>query len=313
MGYVKLFDDLLTSSIWALESDKTLRVWITMLLLKDKNGHVSAKAPGIALQARVTIEDCEEALQRLSSPDRYSKNQTEDGRRILETETGWNVVNHDYYKKLMSDSDTRERWAEEKRRQRKNKNPETCPRQSKTKKEISAVSAHTDTDTDADTLTTTTGDSSSLSSFSSPSLARFSLTSETDKDKIKNKKVYKPTTPPDDFSEKQKAFFQILLDTEFYVPGKGHISGWEAVDDPVRLSKTLGDGITYPLVGPELISQLAAWTTANKNRAKRNIHRFILNSARRNQERGIGRQPSQPQSQKDTYLYGADLTKAQER
>lgn len=50
MSYAKVFDSMLTSSVWQ-ESHATVRVWFTMLLMKDQDGVVNASVPGLAYAA----------------------------------------------------------------------------------------------------------------------------------------------------------------------------------------------------------------------------------------------------------------------
>jgi hypothetical protein len=89
-----------------------------MLALKDGKGDVMASVPGLADAARVTRAECEEALERLGSPDPDSSNQTEQGRRIIRIEGGWFVVSHQKYSRMLSIDERRERDAERKRVQR---------------------------------------------------------------------------------------------------------------------------------------------------------------------------------------------------
>lgn len=96
-GFTKLFNSLITSSVWS-EDDKTRIVWITMLALCDKDGLVQASLPGLANAARVSIPDVEVAIEKLSSPDKYSRTKEHDGRRIVLTDGGWYVVNYSAYR-----------------------------------------------------------------------------------------------------------------------------------------------------------------------------------------------------------------------
>ena len=92
-NYSKLYSEIVMSSIWA-EDDKTRLVWITMLALKDQVGYVPAAIPGLAGAARVSIDDCEKAINKLESPDKYSRTPDNEGRRIQKVKGGWIVLNH---------------------------------------------------------------------------------------------------------------------------------------------------------------------------------------------------------------------------
>lgn len=114
-GYVKLYSTILTSSIW-LESHSTLRVWITMLALADKNGEVSGSVGGLAHIANVSREDCEKALALFLAPDSDSRTTDNEGRRIEKIDGGWRVLNAEKYRDLRTE--TQVEWAEKKKKWR---------------------------------------------------------------------------------------------------------------------------------------------------------------------------------------------------
>lgn len=103
-GYTKLFQDIVTSTIWG-EDDKTRIVWITLLALKDYNHFVSASIPGLARQANVSQDDCLKALRKLESPDKFSRSKEHEGRRIKAVEGGWTILNGEKYRQRMSQED----------------------------------------------------------------------------------------------------------------------------------------------------------------------------------------------------------------
>lgn len=71
-----------------------------MLAMADKRGRVWASVPGLANRARVPLEDCEKALETLSSPDRYSRTPYFEGRRIAPIDGGWVLLNHAKYREM---------------------------------------------------------------------------------------------------------------------------------------------------------------------------------------------------------------------
>jgi len=101
-GFTKLFNTIITSTIWQ-EDDKTRILWITMLALADFEGNISGSIPGIAYQAHISIKDCEKALKKLSEPDKYSRSKEYEGRRIQEIEGGWQILNYTKYRSLKID------------------------------------------------------------------------------------------------------------------------------------------------------------------------------------------------------------------
>jgi hypothetical protein len=101
MGYTKLFNSIITSTIWT-EDDRTRIVWITMLALADKNGEVQGSVPGLARMAGVPVEATEKALKKFLSPDKHSRTKDDNGRRIEEIDGGWHLLNHAKYRQMAS-------------------------------------------------------------------------------------------------------------------------------------------------------------------------------------------------------------------
>lgn len=123
MGYTKLFGSIVASTIWR-EDDKTRILWITMLAMKNERHMVEASLPGLADMARITMEECEDSLKKLESPDKYSRNQDHQGRRIEKVQGGWLILNGEYYRRQMSEDDRREykrKWQAEYRLRKKTK------------------------------------------------------------------------------------------------------------------------------------------------------------------------------------------------
>lgn len=126
--YSKLYNTLVLSTVWR-EPDHVRLVWITILALKDRHGFIGASVPGLADAARIgrdlpepeRIALCEDALRRLASPDPYSRSKEHEGRRIEEARGGWLVLNHSYYRDLMSTAEKREGARVRKQRSRRGK------------------------------------------------------------------------------------------------------------------------------------------------------------------------------------------------
>jgi hypothetical protein len=110
MGYTKLFNEIVLSTIWR-ENDTTRLVWITMLALRNKHHVVEASVPGLADCARVSVEACREALKVLSDPDPDSRSQEAEGRRIEACEGGWFIINGEKFRRKMSEEERREKNA----------------------------------------------------------------------------------------------------------------------------------------------------------------------------------------------------------
>ena len=120
--YNKLFAKILDSSIW-LESVPTRIVWLTFIAVMDEHGFAQFAAPGnLANRARVTLEDAEEAIRILESPDENSSNPDHDGRRIERVPGGWMILNADKHRDMVTravvQSQTRERVRRHRERKR---------------------------------------------------------------------------------------------------------------------------------------------------------------------------------------------------
>lgn len=122
-GYTKLFSSIVNSTIWR-EPDHVRLVWITMLALADKFGVVETSIPGLADASRVTLQECEQALERLQSPDPYSRSQEHEGRRIAVTEGGFILLNYTRYRGKLKEEKIREQTRERVRKYREKKKTE---------------------------------------------------------------------------------------------------------------------------------------------------------------------------------------------
>jgi hypothetical protein len=107
-GYTKLFNRIVHSTIWR-EPNEVRILWITMLAMADQDGVVYCTVPGLADVARVTLDQCEHALEKFQQPDRYSWSQEDEGRRIRTVDGGWLLINHEKYRALMGTEDRREK------------------------------------------------------------------------------------------------------------------------------------------------------------------------------------------------------------
>jgi hypothetical protein len=96
-GYAKLSASIVTSSVWC-EDDKTFRTWIALLAMADARGHVDGSIPGLARLLGATIPETEHCLERLSTPDPYSRTPDHEGRRVIYEPGGWLIVNYELYR-----------------------------------------------------------------------------------------------------------------------------------------------------------------------------------------------------------------------
>ena len=97
-GYNKLFASLLTSSRWVESSSDEKAVLIALLALKDADGFVAASIPGLAHAAQVSIEVTQKMIDKLKSPDPFSRSQRCEGRTLEQIEGGFRFLNHREYR-----------------------------------------------------------------------------------------------------------------------------------------------------------------------------------------------------------------------
>lgn len=97
--YTPLMASLLRSSIWD-QPHATRIVWITLLAGSDQHGEWHGALPGLAREAHVSLEEAEQALEVLCSPDEYSRSKGSGGRRLEELEdgSGWRIINAKEYR-----------------------------------------------------------------------------------------------------------------------------------------------------------------------------------------------------------------------
>ena len=116
--YSKLFSSITASTIWA-EPNPTRIVWITMLAMADRHGYVGASIPGLANTARVSIAECEVAINSFLSPDIYSRSPDHEGRRIEVADRGWVLINYERFRDMRDEEARKEYERNRKRVQRK--------------------------------------------------------------------------------------------------------------------------------------------------------------------------------------------------
>lgn len=153
-SFVKLYAAILRSTVWVGRPLHVKVTWITMLVLSDANGDVAASIPGLAHEAGVSPEQCEEALKLFLEPDAYSRTKAHDGRRIVEIDGGWHILNHQKYVRKRSRqqvlaAERQARWRDEKRAEKAAKRSRSGRASANTERYVSRKSRpYTDTDLD---------------------------------------------------------------------------------------------------------------------------------------------------------------------
>lgn len=100
-GFTKLFSDIVDSSIWE-EDPFTCKVWVTLLALADCDGFVRGSPGWLAGKSRVSIEQCNAALEKFKSPDPRSRTPDYDGCRVEQLEDGWLILNYITFRNRLS-------------------------------------------------------------------------------------------------------------------------------------------------------------------------------------------------------------------
>jgi hypothetical protein len=106
-GYCKLFTDIVTSTIWHTPNDCRV-LWVTMLALKDEQNICRATVPALAKICDITTDKCEEYLQQFQEPDKFSRSQEYDGRRIERVEGGYLILNGQKYRDMLRGQERRD-------------------------------------------------------------------------------------------------------------------------------------------------------------------------------------------------------------
>ncbi len=96
-----VFSKIVDSSLWCLP-DHVVKVFMTILALKDSDHVCRYNAFGLAMRAHKTEAEVLESIHILSSPDTTRvEPQPFDGRRIEKHVDGWFVLNGQLYEDLM--------------------------------------------------------------------------------------------------------------------------------------------------------------------------------------------------------------------
>lgn len=100
-GYTKLYNSILTSSVWCGQDAEAKVVWITLLASADRNGVVDVTLPGLAKLAEVPVEKTKQVLDHLCALDPLdSVNSPLNGvkRRLDPLDRGWVLRNYKKYR-----------------------------------------------------------------------------------------------------------------------------------------------------------------------------------------------------------------------
>lgn len=116
--YGKIFGSMFTGSMRG--KGVAQLVFVNMLATCTENGICDKTPLAIAEEIGFPLEEVNQSIQYLSSPDPMSRSPLEEGRRIIllddHRQWGWSIVNHEYYRALNKQIERRYQWRESKRR-----------------------------------------------------------------------------------------------------------------------------------------------------------------------------------------------------
>lgn len=99
-GYTPVFDSVFHGTLcgrWP-----TLAVWLTILPMADKHGHIDMTPQAMAALTGWPLDLLKQAIHELMQPDPESRSDAHEGRRLVLIDPnrswGWRVVNHDRYR-----------------------------------------------------------------------------------------------------------------------------------------------------------------------------------------------------------------------
>ena len=120
--FAKVFEQIYDSSI--AENYLTRLVFEDMLTLADINGVVDKTHEALSRRTNVPIDVIKKGIAELERPDNRSRRPEHDGRRIVRLDEhrdwGWLIVNYEYYRKIASEEQRREKTRERVQKFREN-------------------------------------------------------------------------------------------------------------------------------------------------------------------------------------------------
>jgi hypothetical protein len=104
--FSKLAQSILLSSVWQ-ESAEVRCLWVALLCLCNGAGYVGASVPGLAHAANISLDECKRGLEKFCSPDEFSRDPSNEGRRLRRVVGGFVVVNYLRYRNRRTESQSK--------------------------------------------------------------------------------------------------------------------------------------------------------------------------------------------------------------
>ena len=109
--YGKLFESMYDGTLsgnW-----KALITFQQLIILADKDGYVDITPAALSRRTGIPTEIIQHGIEELEQPDKDSRSDTSDGRRIVRLDDhrpwGWQIVNYEKYRDLYNADDRREK------------------------------------------------------------------------------------------------------------------------------------------------------------------------------------------------------------
>lgn len=121
--YGKLFESMYDGTL--AEDWRALITFQQMIILSDADGHVDLTPSALSRRTGIPIEHIKAGIEILEAPDKYSRTEGSDGRRIELIDEhrpwGWVIVNHKMYRDISDAQTVREQTRERVRKHREKK------------------------------------------------------------------------------------------------------------------------------------------------------------------------------------------------
>ena len=247
-SYTKLMRSLVASTI-VEEPIATRWLWVVMMSQADAKGRVYASIPGLARIANISLAECETALERFQAPDKYSRTQDFDGRRIRTIDGGWDLINHAKYSKTRNAEERNEYMAEHMREKRNKEKEANVSAVSKPLAPVSSVSSVSSELAPVSSVSSELAELAVLAPLALTPALTLTLT-PTPKEQEQEQKQRAPEIPPGALAT--KAMIDAGLDPTRCNPS-----------DP-RLAAALAEGVTPQMLADITARAIALKTSVNQ-------------------------------------------------
>jgi len=156
VAFVKLDCGILDSTLW-VENLETRITFITMLAMARADGLVEATAPGIARRANISLEAVRYAIEKLEQPDEDSRSLSEDGRRVMRVDGGYQIINYLAYRERDLTATERMRRYRAKQKEQSNQRENDPLHRNVITKPLTVTEAEAEAEAEAEKKTTLSG------------------------------------------------------------------------------------------------------------------------------------------------------------